>query len=357
MERLKQYLSKYPDKYIEDAQKLIRILIRTGDSATVSCALNLILEHNERIFIKTREKNYYLRQKEQQYLRSLANHSQPVKVIAEEPVHIAIDIEGPKKFDVSQYLKDILAYTSPIDFASVLPSKEHKDYSLIIKTLLIKLRAEINVIRKLLNEEMSFTKEELIDIRQQYQILVDFWQYILDTSKNEISTDVSEDDEPEETNNIWYLTTDFESPRGCCVLADLKKKIAESYYDTFTAMIQKLRTGYNRNDFDVRSFENDSTLKQVMEMKNTNGSRLFFYNLGNNNIILLGCYIKRQQKDSRLKQFLCARYNMFISQKAGILEALDDEAFLIRQEAINTEIEELLPNLKVEERGQKNGIH
>ncbi len=351
MDIINDYLHANQSLFIDNASDLMNKLNFKGDFLA---ALKLILAHNEKLFTDLKSQNQDLSQKERQYLANLNNQIPSLKVINEESVCLEIVLETQPKVNITKYLQAVLASQSSEDIDTILPDKTAKNYAVILKTLLMKLKAEINVIRKLINDGEEFSAKELEDINTQYRILVDCFNRLVINNQSEIIECEEIEEESLEKNKLWFLTTEFECERGCCFISDLKKRIPEEYYQTFSNMIKKLRKGYNRNDFDISNFENDATLKQILEVKNTNGSRLFFYNLGNQNIIILGGYIKRQQKEKRLKQLLNARYDIFINQKQEIINSLEDPDYIIRQMAFEAEISNYLPLAEVNDKGVKH---
>lgn len=356
MEKFIKYLADNPTEYLTEITELIRKLVRDYTPQQFLAAFEMALEHNEKLLMNEKDINRDLERNERIYLANLQQQINPIKVIASEPVQIEIAINGPIKVNVSKYLQDVLACKDISEFDLILPPKTTKNYAVILKTLLIKLKSEINIIRKLLVETNDFSVEELIDVKEQYQILTDCFEYLVTSNKEEI-TEVEVEEECPDANKLWFLTTDITSKKGSCVLSDLKNRIPDddSYYQTFSNMLQKLKKGYNRSDQDIRPFGNDDTLRQLMEVKNGNGSRLFFYHLENNNIMIICCYLKRQQKEKKLKDLLQLRYAMFINQKADIISKLSDPDYICGQEIIESEIANLLPPAEKNDRVKSNG--
>ncbi len=226
--------------------------------------------------------------------------------------------------------KELLSYcTSLEDLDVFMPKKTDEDYKNIINALLFDYRRQfIEKSLELKNGEAS--NKEILKL--QLKKIERLQKFIYDYREKENEKELK--DEIISHPKISYLTT---STGNVCLLKDLKTADAEVYPD-FLELFDSILSGNLKHPKTISEKRFRNTFLQVR----TSCTRMLFYVLKDNNIVLSSAFVKKVQMSKNLACFYKCRDNIFTSQKEFILNSIDDKSYQKEQDKITEEVYKVL---------------
>lgn len=238
-------------------------------------------------------------------------------------------VDKSRQVDISVQ-KELLSYcTSFEDLEVFMPKKTDGDYKNILNALLFEYRKQF--IEKSLELQSSNTNnKELLQL--QLKKIEQLQKYIYDYMDEENEKELK--DEIIKHPKISYLTT---STGNVCLLKDLKNIDTEIYPD-FLEMFDSILNGKLRHPKTIAEKRFKNTFLQVR----ISSTRMLFYVLKDNNIVLSSAFVKKVQTSKNLSNFYKGRDDIFAKQKDSILNSIYDENYQKQQEEITKEVYKIL---------------
>jgi len=151
----------------------------------------------------------------------------------------------------------------------------------------------------------------------------------------------------EEKSRIIFLET---SSLRSCFLEDVDG--LDEFYPSFQKIFLSLENG---NPYKMRYFNNNNKLNGLIETRDPYGqTRIFFDKLDDNTYIILHAIVKKEDKSMGYKNQIETRYAYYLQRKARILELLNNEEYLLRQEQHLSDAKEILGLMEDEVMLSKN---
>lgn len=242
--------------------------------------------------------------------------------------------------------------------------KEHKD--LIDKLVNLNLEDFKVYVLELENDSnINFYLLGLIKEKVEFQKMIDEAYLSKDVSLideitgyiNEINVKIEflksidfkekEVEEQSEKCRIVFLET---SSLRSCFLEDIDG--LEEFYSSFQKIFLSLENG---NPYKMRYFNNNNKLNGLIETRDPYGqTRIFFDKLDDNTYIVLHAIVKKEDKSMGYKNQLENRYAYYLQRKSRILDLLNNEEYLLRQEQHLCDAKETLGLLEDEITLSKN---
>lgn len=122
------------------------------------------------------------------------------------------------------------------------------------------------------------------------------------------------------------------------------KEDIEGYEEFFPSFAKIFKSLENGNPIDTKSFTDNEALRGLVEVRDKKRqTRIFFDKLDDNTYIIINAIIKKvNSKSSVYQSQMKMRYKLYLQQKPYILENVNNEDFLARQEEHLREAKELL---------------
>ena len=185
--------------------------------------------------------------------------------------------------------------------------------------------------RKLFDDEkdINFIKElkkELIILEQK----IDFISKYKKTKNSNVS-------HIKERMRIVFFET---SSERAYFIEDVRGDI--DFYDTYKKLLNSL---IDNNRIDRRSFTDDETVNGLLEVRDLSGqTRVIYDQIDLHTCIVIGALIKKVDKNSIYKNQIVNRYKLYLKNKDKILNLLNNEDFIKRQDEYMKQINKMFNN-------------
>lgn len=242
--------------------------------------------------------------------------------------------------------------------------KEHKD--IIEKLVNLNLEDFKVYVLELGNDaNINFYLFGLIKEKVEFQKMIDEAYLSGDSSLvMEIKGYINEIDEKMEfLKSIDFKEKEIEEQNEKCRVIFLETSSLRSYFledidglEEFYPSFQKIFLSLeNGNPYKMRYFNNNNKLNGLIETRDPYGqTRIFFDKLNDKTYIVLHAIVKKEDKSMGYKNQIETRYAYYLQRKARILELLNNEEYLLRQEQHLSDAKEILGLMEDEVTLSKN---
>lgn len=233
-------------------------------------------------------------------------------------------------FDVSTYRNSILSCDDTDFITEVLPSSFEKDYEDIIFSLLLSFYNDINEAFELSSQDdKDFWLEEVKKYKNIVNIIKEYVQESQDITQEEIS-----DKGSVPKKKIVFLK---DSKGEARIISDVLD-IDISDYPYLLTILNNIKDGKVKH---IKKFYNHEELRHIYAIRQGD-VRVFFANLTNDTVIILGAIAKRFQNSSLYSELLARRSSRFASQRENITASLNKQEYLRENEDIFSQLTSLL---------------
>lgn len=200
----------------------------------------------------------------------------------------------------------------------------------VLNYLILGLEREINLYNKLADEAyLSNDLDFISDIRDSVLELkekIDFLNY-----KRSIENDKSN------KNQVYRIIFFETSSNKSYFLEDIYGY--NEYYNSFKKNFSSIECG---KPYKSKALTNNGTLKGVVETKDISGkTRVFFEKIDENTYIIINAIIKKNTNSLAYKNQLKIRHKLYLQLRPYILEHMNDEDFILRQEKHLNDVKKL----------------
>lgn len=223
--------------------------------------------------------------------------------------------------DVSTYRNSILSCDDTDFITELLPSSFEKDYDDIIFSLLLSFYNDINDAFELSSQD---DKDFWLDEVEKYKNIVNIIKGYIQENQDSVAQEEISDKDSVPKKKIVFLKNTKGEPR---IISDVLD-IDVSDYPYILTILNNIKDGKVKH---IKKFYNHEELRHIYAIRQGD-VRVFFANLTNDTVIILGAIAKRFQNSSLYSELLARRSNRFSSQKESIMSSLDSQEYLKENE-------------------------
>ena len=217
---------------------------------------------------------------------------------------------------------------------SNLPVVENKDYSNLIRRIVLELVKEKYEYEELKNDEDEDTIKELSEEQKKIDDIINIIREHATSYTNEEQQVISK-----KKNKLIFLETFSGS---IYVEGDLAS-IDQEYYGDFKELLESIEDGTFKN---VKRFaSNHNTLKGITEVKGFQ-VRIVFDKIDNDTYIIIDAFIKKTDRNLGYLEQLCNRVDVYKKNKASIVARINEE-YLEENEKIYENLKEGLDSKNI----------
>ena len=320
------FLKLYEDRIIEDYMLFFDEYPDFEGQPDIENYINMaITVHNSELLRKNRKK---LEEKQDRLLslQPLAPRKKEPEIRTEEQKAVSDKEFVIYKGTQVKYEELIGLCNSEKDVNDLLSDGEYD-----IATILLVLRKERNNLAARIRNRISIDsaidisseKEELERLNMIYFAVINYEKVFVDNNTKRIFVILLED--ARGNGIIWnYINNSNNSNNS--IISKVKKNL-EKFFNGEMSGSKKIKGKKREN---------------LWEITDTNGTRLLYFNLGNNVYVLASVFIKDAQKSMKIDMIYNNAIKLFQDQKDYILANLDNEEFWDRQSELTNELFTLL---------------
>lgn len=329
-----RYLKKYQDVMIINEDSTIFDLFEEAgivegsaeEKEFIKCKIEII-KHNNTVLKKVKKLVQDLKSKVS-HLDSKINVEETPKC-PDEIIDTILE-QDEKNIDVSYYVSLILDAKEDM-YDECLPSLHEVDYEYKIASIIVELNKEIKSAIELSYESDA---EDKIELNNYIKKIRNILAYI---SKTNNQNSIVPSNNQEEKPNIIFLTKNKVGDNTAHLVSDLEYYVDSSNWMDYKKLMDDFISGKFLskigNTEKNRSFNsNNQKLKGLCEVKNDQ-ARIIYYNLGNNNYILIKAFSKKDDKSALVTMKLLNAMDNFKDQEEEIRENLNNPEFLVEQQS------------------------
>ena len=233
--------------------------------------------------------------------------------------------------DVSTYRNSILSCDDTDFITELLPSSFEKNYDDIIFSLLLSFYNDINDAFELSSQD---DKDFWLDEVEKYKNIVKIIKEYIQENQDSVAQEEISDKDSVSKKKIVFLKNTKGEPR---IISDVLD-IDVSDYPYILTILNNIKDGKVKH---IKKFYNHEELRHIYAIRQGD-VRVFFANLTNDTVIILGAIAKRFQNSSLYSELLSSRSNRFSSQKESIMSSLDSQEYLKENEESFNQLVSLL---------------
>ena len=298
------------------------------DTKGINNIIRTIFEYNKTIK-RTREE-------ENKHYQSIIENRKKVitpnkQEIFEEPkTEIKVIEDNSLKLDISYYMREINETNNDEDIIQILPDKNSDNYTDIINLILLNLFEYRIMIDKLLKEEED--KELIVEkdiVNKKISCIKNYQKRINNNPKT-----------VEKKNHVIFLTT---NSNNICIKNDIERDIDPEYYSDIKELLDSIIDGTLKN---VKAFTENKNLTGLSEVKYRK-ARITFKRVSSDTYVVIHAFIKKWDNALHYRNFLVERYLLYKEKEPFIIDNLNNEDYLNKNDQIHHAINNLLTEKEV----------
>lgn len=343
MQQLKEYLSNNEGMFISSILSTIYDYVEEPDKEKIIMCLKQILLHNQNVYNHLNNEYEKLQTKKDK-LQILKPDEIANPTISQE-IHTNFEIspdEIKKNLDLEQLYYEVYSCEDIKSLSDVL---EKIDISLLPNILLFLNKEINNLILKIRHKIMKNPLDDVNYSQKELIRLQNLFKYIKNYEKTKNKPLIIR------KPNIYFLTNNSNTAYFYQTLLenpDASNKIRKS--------LDKMISGYFIHSKDVKTINRNG--HKILEYKDSNGTRILFEDLGNNQYLICDLFFKDKQLSSKIVNYYDINITRYLSFKDKLEQLLNDPNYHIEQAEILGSIYSILEQNQVLalEKGDNNGI-
>lgn len=335
MREIEKIIADHKDCFISSLLSTIYDYIEEPDEETISTFLKEILSHNQEVYNKLKSDHEKLKSKISKLKNLEPEVEEPIKTQSLEIKPLLIK----QNTNLDELCYKIYSCESKEELNILLSNIDNN----LLPNILLFLTKEINQliieirqsIMKNPTLNISFKQKELLRLQNLFNSIKFY--------KRESNQSIH-DTKP----NIFFLTNNSNTAYFYeTLLNNLEgdSKVKKS--------LDKMLSGYFIHSHDVKNIIRNN--KKILEYKDSNGTRILFEDLGNNNYLICDFFFKNKQISSKITNYYELNIERYLNNKEKIQSLLNDPNYYIEQAEILGSIYCLLEQNQLLEKSDSHG--